>query len=78
MGENNYIVLGIRLSGPKNHVVTFSVPTNKLALQNDMIVNYPSLGIGAVCIAVCLILTLYNMVMTMKRVKLIKKKKLKL
>lgn len=64
--------------GPENQNITFAALTNKLSLQNDIIISYPAFAIGAASLAACLILTLYGMVMTMKRVKLIKKKKLKL
>ena len=64
--------------GSNNESVTFAATTSKLALENDILVSYPALAIGAASITACLILTLYGMVMTMKRVKLIKKKKLKL
>ena len=72
------MVLELTMTGPDNQTVTFAASASKLALENDIVVSYPAFAIGAATIAACLILTLYGMVMTMKRVKLIKKKKLKL
>ena len=72
------MVLELTMTGPDNQTVTFAASASKLALENDIVVSYPTFAIGAAAIAACLILTLYGMVMTMKRVKLIKKKKLKL
>lgn len=49
-----------------------------MTLQNDNLVSYPAIGFGVTCMVSCLVMTLHGMIMTMKHVKLIKKKKLKL
>lgn len=64
--------------GPEDQKVTFAAVTVKLSLQDDLIVSYPAFAIGGATLTASLALTLYGMVITMKRVKLIRKKKLKL
>lgn len=78
MAQTYNIFLGIELKDSNNKTIKFAVSTNKLSLENPDVINYTSLGIGIAAVVACLIMTLYGMVMTMKRVKLIKKKKLKL
>lgn len=78
LGQKNDVVLELIMAGPEGQTITFAALTNKLSLQNDILVSYPAFVIGAASLVACLILTLYGMVMTMKRVKLIRKKKLRL
>lgn len=66
------------MAGPNDQKVTFAVVTNKLSLEDDRIISYSAFAIGGTSLVACLILTLYGMVMTMKRVKLIRKKKIQL